>query len=348
MVTFQFDGAIDYFELDPVACAPALGAEGVALYRARPDQVRDALGPEPSGTQRWSVPDRHERWVDRIERRLAVLDHDIEPIIRTHAGDRQVAAWFQDTAEAFEEIGEIDLAIDWARQALDVGPSHQSLEAADHWCTLPEAHRPGEVLDARLLLFRRWPSSATAARLPGPPARRGRTTGTRCSTPLGEPPRYGPVRTTCARGCPVGVGPRPLPRARPRPHLERAREGLRADRPPRCPARPDPPRRVRAGRSRRTALPDRSAPARKLPTLAAGSDHATDVDRFVVELRESIDAGPDCSTSSTERGCRDLGDARETRMEQPPRHGPVPGDRPWTGSWEQPRSLTSSQRVREA
>lgn len=166
MMTFQFDGDVDYFELDPVAYAPALGEKGMASYRARLDEVRAALGPEPAESQRWSMPDRHERWVlEWNDRRLAVFDRDVGAIVRTHARDRKVAAWFQDTAEALEEIGEIDLAIDGARQALDVGPRHQSLKAADYWCTLLAEHRPDDLLDARLLVFRHWPSSSTAAYL---------------------------------------------------------------------------------------------------------------------------------------------------------------------------------------
>ncbi|MEP6463464.1 MAG: hypothetical protein ABJC62_08625 [Frankiaceae bacterium] len=77
----------------------------------------------------------------------------------------RVAAWLEDTAEAFDEIGEIDLAIDWAKQATDFGRGHQSLKAADFWCKLLDEHRPDESLEARLLVFRRWPSSTTAARL---------------------------------------------------------------------------------------------------------------------------------------------------------------------------------------
>jgi hypothetical protein len=53
-------------------------------------------------------------------RRLAILDRDTDAIIRTHARDRKVAAWLQDTAEAFEVIGEIGLALDWAKQATDL------------------------------------------------------------------------------------------------------------------------------------------------------------------------------------------------------------------------------------
>lgn len=166
MMKFQFGGKVDFFEIDPVAYAPALGEKGVAAYRARLEEVRDRVGPVPAGQRRWDAPHSHERWVlEWNDRRLAVLDHDIEAIIRTHARDRKVAAWLDDTATAFEEIGEFDLAIDWARQAMDIGPQHQSLRGADHWCRLLAEHRPDELLEARLLVFRRWPSSATAARL---------------------------------------------------------------------------------------------------------------------------------------------------------------------------------------
>jgi hypothetical protein len=164
MMKFQFDGDVDYFELDPVAYAPALGERGLTTYRHRLLEIEAGLGPRPD--ERWQSPHSHEWFVlDWNAQRLAVLDHDIDAIIRTHARDRKVAAWLEDTAEAFQEIGEIDLAIDWARQATDFDGGHQSLKAADYWCRLLDAHRPDEVLDARLLVFRRWPSASTAARL---------------------------------------------------------------------------------------------------------------------------------------------------------------------------------------
>jgi hypothetical protein len=47
---------------------------------------------------------------------------------------------------------------------MDAGPGHQSLAAGDYWCGL-QRHRPDEFVDARLLVFRRWPSSSSAARL---------------------------------------------------------------------------------------------------------------------------------------------------------------------------------------
>lgn len=164
MMSFQFANDVDYFELDPVAYAPALGEVGMARYRRRLATLEEGLGPRP--TDRWASGFSHEWFtLDWNAQRLAVLDHDIDAIIRTHARDRRVAAWLQDTAEAFEEIGEIDLAIDWAKQATDFDRGHQSLKAAGYWCGLLDMHRPDEALDARLVVFRRWPSSSSAAAL---------------------------------------------------------------------------------------------------------------------------------------------------------------------------------------
>lgn len=167
MVKFQFDDdEVDYFELDPVAYAPALGEVGMAAYRKRLAEVEANLGPRPSEDDRWTSGHAHEWFtLDWNAQRLAVLDHDIEAIVRTHAKDRRVAAWLEDTAEAFEEIGEIDLAIDWAKQATDFDRGHQARKAADYWCGLLEEHRPAEALEARLVVFRKWPSSTSAARL---------------------------------------------------------------------------------------------------------------------------------------------------------------------------------------
>ena len=165
MIKFQFDNECDYFMLDPVAYAPALGEKGIASYRAKLADHEAALGPRRSGE--CSTAGHSHDWftLDWNAQRLAVLDRDVDAIIRTHARDRRVAAWLQETAEALAEIGEFDLAIDWARQALDVGPAHQSLKAAEYWCALLAERRPDELLAARLEVFRRWPSSSTAARL---------------------------------------------------------------------------------------------------------------------------------------------------------------------------------------
>ena len=44
MVRFQFDGDVDYFKLDPVAYAAALGTSGMATYRARLSNIEAGLG----------------------------------------------------------------------------------------------------------------------------------------------------------------------------------------------------------------------------------------------------------------------------------------------------------------
>jgi hypothetical protein len=165
MMAFQFEGEVDYFELDPKAYAPALGDKGLKEYRSRLEQVRQSLAPEPSADT-WQGQDRHKRWVlDWNARRLAVLDRDVDAIIRTHGRDKKVAAWLHDVARALEEIGETELAITWARQATDFDLGHQSQNAAEYWCVLLEKHQPDELVAARSYLFYRWPTASNASRL---------------------------------------------------------------------------------------------------------------------------------------------------------------------------------------
>ena len=104
----------------------------------------------------------------------------------------------QDTAEALAEIGEFDLAIDWARQALDVGPGHQSLKAGGVL-----VHVAGRAPSGRSCSRRGWRCSAAGPR-PAPPraciatrARRGRSTAMRsCSGS-----RRARVMRCCSRCC---------------------------------------------------------------------------------------------------------------------------------------------------
>ena len=178
MIDFQFDGVVDYFTIDPVAYGPALGERGMALYKAKLDEIAASVGPAPteaeehaSWLQRVADPSlwdqqaglRHARFVLAWNaQRLAVWDRDIDAIIATHSRDRKVAAWLEDTAKAFAEIGETDLAIDWARQATFFDRGHQSVNAARLWCRLVAEHGPGEELATRLEVFDRWPTATHA------------------------------------------------------------------------------------------------------------------------------------------------------------------------------------------
>lgn len=166
MIKFQFENDCDFFTIDPVAYAPSLGGEGMQTYRARLDAIAARLGEHPPERETWSSPHAHEWFIlDEVTRRLAVLDRDADAIIRTHARDGSVAAWFEDTGKAFEEIGEFDLAVEWAQRATDFDRGHQSLIAARYWCELLAQHDPDQLLAARIEVFRRWPSSSTAAAL---------------------------------------------------------------------------------------------------------------------------------------------------------------------------------------
>lgn len=163
MIKFQFDNEVDYFQLDIVDYAPALGDAGVALYRRRLDEIRESLGPEPAEDDLWRGEHRMEWWeLQHNARRLAVLDRDVDAIIRTHARDERVAAWQQDAAKALEEIGEISLAIDWARRATDHDLGHQSASASRYWLRLLAEHRPEDMLEATQHVFGRWPNSGNA------------------------------------------------------------------------------------------------------------------------------------------------------------------------------------------
>ena len=176
LIAFQFDGRQDFFEIDPVAYRTALGPAGIAMYRARLDEI--ASGTQPERGSDGAPGTRPEEWEHGIDaehvrfllehnaQRLAVLDRDVDAIVATHAGDRSTAAVLEDTAEAFEEIGRIDLAVDWMRRAaFHRPPSHATSHAADQWCRLMEQHRPEEALDARLIVFHLYPTAASAAAL---------------------------------------------------------------------------------------------------------------------------------------------------------------------------------------
>jgi hypothetical protein len=180
MIKFQFDGRQDFFDLDVAQYASALGPRGLTLYRAKLAEIADGLGPslpeekkralraDPTQRGAWeaALSDNHVRHVlDHNARRLAVVDRDVQAIIATHVRDRRVAAWLQDAAEALEEIGEFDLAIEWAKRAADFDDGWQAAKAAGYWCDLLARHRPDDELVARLEVFRRWPSSSTAGHL---------------------------------------------------------------------------------------------------------------------------------------------------------------------------------------
>jgi tetratricopeptide (TPR) repeat protein len=166
MLKVQFDDECDYFTIDPVAYADALGTEGMTIYRKKLAKREAALGPKPAADRLWSSPNPGA-WVriDWNAKRLAVYDQDVGAIVRTHSRDRGSAATLHGTAVALMEIGEVDAAIEWAKEATYFDTGHYAQRAAAYWCDLLAEHRPDELLDARIEVFRRWPSSSTAGQL---------------------------------------------------------------------------------------------------------------------------------------------------------------------------------------
>ena len=283
MMRFQFDGDVDYFEIDPVAYAPALQVRDGGLSSATLRYT--GFGPRPSAEDLWTSRHAHEWFmIEWNARRLAVLDRDIDAIVCTHARDRSVAAWLEDTAEAFEEIGEIDLALDWAKQATEFDRGHQSLKVAGYWCRLLAEHRPAELLPARLEVFRRWPSSSTAAYLyqdagPSWPSHRDEV------ATLAASPRDAvlfalltlkEVQFAWKLAFSLGLDS---------DDVGAAGHGVREGRPARR-AAARPARRERTDGGRRAALPDRPRRLAKMRKRATGS-RRQGLNEFIAELRET-------------------------------------------------------------
>lgn len=159
MMRFQFAAAESVVLLDPVDYAPALGALGMAAYRRRLKEHREAL-------ERVNHESEDAQFILNWQaQRLAVLDRDVDAVIRTHLGDRTCADQFFGTALALEEIDEPDLAILWAQRGAYVDLSPDARDAGTLWCLMVAGHTPEEVVDGRLAILRRWPDWDSALAL---------------------------------------------------------------------------------------------------------------------------------------------------------------------------------------
>ncbi len=102
MVRFSFIDQ-DFFFVDPVRYADALGEAGLAAYRREADQ-RSAVSA--------GFAARH------ATERLAVLDGDVDRIIELMGGDLSAPHQFIQIAEAMGEIGRSDDVLSWARRGI--------------------------------------------------------------------------------------------------------------------------------------------------------------------------------------------------------------------------------------
>lgn len=149
MVRFRFDDQ-DFFEVDPVRYAAALGDEGLAAYRA----AVAARADDRSFAYRYA------------RKRLAILDRDLEAIVELLGGDLTNPQQFAAVAEAMHELELPDEVLKWARRGIAETSGWQTAKLYDFACEVhAEREEPLEVLALRRAHHERMPSSRTYAAL---------------------------------------------------------------------------------------------------------------------------------------------------------------------------------------
>src|SRR4051812_3887494 len=143
MVRFGFDDQ-DFFEVDPVRYASALGEAGLAAYRDAVDARRDGD----------SFAVRYAR------ERLAILDRDVDALVRLLGGDLTTPYQFIRVAEAMRELGLDDEALAWAKRGIAQTSGWQVSQLYDLACDVQRGE-PLEVLALRRAQHERMPSSST-------------------------------------------------------------------------------------------------------------------------------------------------------------------------------------------
>lgn len=143
MVRFGFDDQ-DVFELDPVRYANGLGETGLVAYR-------DAVGARRDGG---SFAVRYAR------ERLAILDRDVDAVVRLLGGDLTTPYQFIRVVEAMRELGLDHEALAWARRGIAQAGGWQVSQLYDLACDVQRGE-PLDVLALRRAQHERMPSSST-------------------------------------------------------------------------------------------------------------------------------------------------------------------------------------------
>jgi len=147
MIKFGFDDQ-DFFTLDPVLYAPALGDKGMAVYR---NAVADR-----------SAQARVPFAIKKAIERLAVLDGDIEAIVALLGQDLSSPHQYTRVAEAMLELGRDDDALQWADRGIEATSGWQVKHLYDIAAGVHEAKGDIEaVLGVRLDHHQNMPSRTT-------------------------------------------------------------------------------------------------------------------------------------------------------------------------------------------
>ncbi|MBA2348667.1 MAG: hypothetical protein H0V81_10270 [Solirubrobacterales bacterium] len=149
MVRFRFVDQ-DFFEADPVRYRLALGERGIAHYR------RAVMS-----------SDKPRSFAARYAReRLAVLDGDIEAIVRLFGGDLRGPHQFVNVAEAMQEIGREDEVLAWTARGIAETTGWQTAKLYDLACDVHARQGNSvEVLALRRRQHEASPSVSTYGKL---------------------------------------------------------------------------------------------------------------------------------------------------------------------------------------
>lgn len=148
MVRFRFDDQ-DFFEVDPVRYAGALGELGLAAYRR---EVKHRV--EAGGGDSFAATYAQER--------LAVLDGDTEALVVLLGGDLSRPYQFIRVAEAMAELGRDDDVLSWATRGIAESSGWQVAQLYDLAAGIHiRRGEDQEVLRLRREQHQRMPSSTT-------------------------------------------------------------------------------------------------------------------------------------------------------------------------------------------
>jgi len=146
MVRFCFVDQ-DFFELDVVRYAPALGDKGIASYRKE-------VAARSAGSDRFAARYAAER--------LAVLDRDVDALVEMLGGDLSSPYQYQRVAEAMVELDLSDDALRWAREGIERTSGWQVAKLYDLVAgLLVDRGDVAGVLELRRSQHERMPSSTT-------------------------------------------------------------------------------------------------------------------------------------------------------------------------------------------
>lgn len=145
MIRFRFVDQ-DFFEVDPVRYASALGMDGLAAYR-------DAVSARRDG----------DSFAARFAReRLAILDRDVDALVKLLGGDLTSPHQFVRVAEAMGELGIDDEVLAWSSRGIAQTSGWQTAQLYDLACSVyAKRGEPLEVLALRREQHERMPSSST-------------------------------------------------------------------------------------------------------------------------------------------------------------------------------------------